>query len=50
MLGRLDPETARLRVCLTQRKFASRVQMIHHQLSGPTTASRLTHQAAPLLQ
>ena len=24
-----------------QRKVASRVQMIHHQLTGPTTASRL---------
>jgi len=24
-----------------QRKFANEVQMIHHQLTGPTTASRL---------
>jgi len=24
-----------------QRKIANRVQMIHHQLTGPTTASRL---------
>jgi len=39
-----------LRVCVMQRKFASRVQMIHNQLTGPTTASRLEwHTQAALL-
>jgi hypothetical protein len=41
MLGRFDPETAWLRVCVMQRKVANKIQMIHHQLTGPTTASRL---------
>jgi hypothetical protein len=41
MSGRLNPQTARLRVSGMHRKVASRAQMIHHQLTGPTTASRL---------
>jgi len=50
MLGRLDPETAGLRLRVMQHKFASRAQMIHNQLTGPTTASRLEcHTQATLL-
>jgi len=42
MLGRLDPEAAGLRVCVMQRKVANKVQMIHNQLTGPTTAPSLS--------
>jgi len=51
-VGRLVPVTAVTEsVCVMQRKFANTVQMIHHQLTGPTTASSLecpTLQSRPL--
>ena len=49
MLGRLDSETACLRVFVMQRKFASRVQMIHNQLTCPTASRLECHTQAALL-